>query len=949
MNSQRDADPLHGWSEPDDSLVATALSRIGDWQHRRAFFEGLDNPRWVDALDRHGSFRPPSQTKADGDDWWPRWPEGAYLVRMAPMVPGTVARIMTQASTAENPFVHELVLQAALGLPAEFADQLTLAIRDYVLRGTVRDGKAVVELIEKLSEAGLRRSALGIAGAAFRPRAVPQADDSWPIQRNVLVGVDPFWYEELLPQTLSALDHLQDNDALSIASGWLKEFEEVSGGFDPATGSDTSFVWRPAIADDPQNARFGEIGDSLVEAVRDQAINAVRNGRPVADVLAILERDGPPLLERIAMHVLSMTADANDDVREAGYERLMDARLLAIEYRHEYSELARHLLPVLTSDQVAAWQSLILGAPPIDHEALEEAAPSVQQPGETSDDEVRRYRDKWQRSVLSAIGEESLPSSAKARIRELVEQYGELEHADFPIYTSSVTSPTSPVSPDELRSKSVDEVREFLLSWSSESLASPGRSRAALGDVFQLVVSERPDEYSAVADTFSELRPTYVRALLTGLTDGISGGESVNWTSILECVRLVSLKFDADPPSTRRMDEDIIWKAAQLSATRLLEVGATRETSAIPVELLGTAVNAIAPLLHHPDPTPEYEERYGGSNMDPRMLSLNTIRPSTIRAVVQLAFRANIAATNDPTGRLAADVIEPALHLLTSRVKPDRDESIAVAAAFGDALASLIWIDPNWTEDQAEFLLTSDHFGDVVLSTALGPTPSPALLDLVTPAAQALLDRAAAGETPPLGSRTARTTVELIGAISVDHPLLLHFFEFAPVASRSSVLGQLGWLIMRAEDVPNEVLQRAMALWDSRADAVERGESSAEELSGFYWWVRAEKFRRSWWLPRLEQAVSSDAFDPRGMLGAALEAAAKQEPGRTTAILERLLSVRDKPLARYDLVQHAPGIIAAALDSSDPDTIVTARKVMDLLGRSGHIRIAELVEQRRRG
>lgn len=154
---------------------------------------------------------------------------------------------------------------------------------------------------------------------------------------------------------------------------------------------------------------------------------------------------------------------------------------------------------------------------------------------------------------------------------------------------------------------------------------------------------------------------------------------------------------------------------------------------------------------------------------------------------------------------------------------------------------------------------------------------------------------------------------------------------------------------MQAKDVPNEVLQRAMALWDSRADAVKRGESSAEELSGFYWWVRAEKFSRSWWLPRLEQAVSSDAFDPRGMLGTTLEAAAKQEPGHTTSILERLLSVRDNPLARYDLVQHAPGIIAPALDSSDPDTIVTAREVMDLLGRGGHIRIAELVEQRRRG
>jgi hypothetical protein len=62
-------------------------------------------------------------------------------------------------------------------------------------------------------------------------------------------------------------------------------------------------------------------------------------------------------------------------------------------------------------------------------------------------------------------------------------------------------------------------------------------------------------------------------------------------------------------------------------------------------------------------------------------------------------------------------------------------------------------------------------------------------------------------------------------------------------------------------------------------------------------------------------------------------------------ILEGLLAKRGKqPLGRYDLIEHALAVIAAALDSGDPGTIQTGQRIMDALGRSGHIRIAELVQ-----
>ena len=39
-------------------------------------------------------------------------------------------------------------------------------------------------------------------------------------------------------------------------------------------------------------------------------------------------------------------------------------------------------------------------------------------------------------------------------------------------------------------------------------------------------------------------------------------------------------------------------------------------------------------LTNDPEPTPEYEEKYGGSNMDPAHIAINTTRGEAMHAVV---------------------------------------------------------------------------------------------------------------------------------------------------------------------------------------------------------------------------------------------------------------------------------------------------------------------------
>ena len=144
--------------------------------------------------------------------------------------------------------------------------------------------------------------------------------------------------------------------------------------------------------------------------------------------------------------------------------------------------------------------------------------------------------------------------------------------------------------------------------------------------------------------------------------------------------------------------------------------------------------------------------------------------------------------------------IRAALQLLDERLLPRRDESLASATAFGEALGRLIWIDREWTVGHFDHLLTQDDFGDVVLSTALATyRPSRALMEVVAAAAHAVIERVAAGGTAVSGWRTDRSPVELIGdhlvllriqdVIDADHPLLASFFVRAPVRARAGFLG----------------------------------------------------------------------------------------------------------------------------------------------------------------
>ena len=105
---------------PTNDQVDRALELVqrsgGNYQY---FFEKLTSPAWIEPLAKRGRFADPPNAERVGDMYrFPRWPEGDYLLRMAPIAPEVVSGVITdECFASDNPLVDLLLIEIGSALP----------------------------------------------------------------------------------------------------------------------------------------------------------------------------------------------------------------------------------------------------------------------------------------------------------------------------------------------------------------------------------------------------------------------------------------------------------------------------------------------------------------------------------------------------------------------------------------------------------------------------------------------------------------------------------------------------------------------------------------------------------------------------------------------------------------------------------------------------------------
>gem|GEM_PF-1235500 len=963
---------MSDWIAPEPDEVHVVLGALADENLKRLFFSELQNPTWIAPLADLGVFdRDPDVWVDDGGALRARsWPEGEYLARVAEAEPEAVADLLLRHASSKNLWVHQVVLNATLAMPtaqaARLAPQIAKALRlgqDWV------DAPRVVKLAESLA-ADYPRQMRRLLTGAFEPQAGAEEAGVLGTRRRIGTSIDVYWYGELASRVVPLLIRL-DLDGLKVAAGWLMRAMDISYGDEAPNYYSSGHIWRPSIAPSSQNSRLDEVTDTLVDIARDVAVGVAVAER-LGEVVVFLRDRERFLLSRIAVEVaaVAVVADPSPENVEIAFELLNDIALIGLDARPEYVHLAIAALPRLSADEVTRWQTTVDGTEwQGSNEVMRRIAAYAKPEGEAvTDDDLANVRRRWKYRLLLPI-ERVLPEAQRAELVEMKAELGEMEHPEFGSYiTTSFTGPTSPVERAALAAMSVDKLRDFLASWEPSGDRHFGPSREGLAQELEAVATANPELVAAIAGELLRDGRSYVRSAVTGWAKAIENGFNPPddvWNLLIELARLADT--GEDHPEELEAD-DPVWRWAQRSAADFVTAYVTAAGNDLTVANGMKAWSVLLPMTDHADPTPEHEDRFGGSNMDPLTLSLNTTRPAVIRSAIKLLRSA--ARRGDEFADLRTQILE----MLSRHIGTAADPSLAVAAVIGEALGHLSDIDSAWVgawSVQLFTVLSADDavrsWSDVVVSVALRSyRTGRVFLDLMRPVMLEMLSREYAMHEHTDGWRGDRPALEaaanhivsayVMDLIDDDDPLMLALTSSdASPSVIGDALGTLGWSIMRTRDtdnpdggnntIPPTVLERAKRLIDRRVEAIRAGRADPAELSGFYWWVRAEVFPPSWSMPILLLASDDPEFNPKGMLGDSLARAAESEPAIVIEVFNALMPDVGDSWKRYDLLQHAPRILAAALNGGDPVTETKAQATLDRLGREGHMTLLADVDR----
>lgn len=964
----------HGCTEDDlrtwlDTFERAVLDRVRPRTFERAdeldaadadyFFDRLTSPDWIGPLKDAGMFQSPPGPRRDGGYvQFDSWPQSRYLARMASEAPQEVAAVIDALPPTENMRVLVDMADAVVAMPPEIVISLLPKIiawlsSPYLLLLPDRLGK----LIGKLAAADQPEPALALTAALLRlePGLAPSvegADVVLPPDPRPLF--EPYEYQRILTANLPDLMSAGGVKTLDLLCDLLADAIRLSRINDQDAGSDDlSYIWRAAVEPSNQN-HHNDVKDTLVDAVRDAAEQLVKADPGQLEPIVGRLEARTSVCRRISLHLLRLFAPSGSQLVA---DRLLDTELLyGITCYHEYWHLLHARFSGLSADQQNTLLGHIAAGPAFYREKTEE---------EMSEADVRLRIEAWQWRVLAAV-KDDLPVDWAERYRQLAVPRGEPEHPDFLSYIGSMWSgPTSPTSAPQLEGMVTDEIVEMLRTWQpSGDWRSP--TPEGLGRDLSAAVRAQPNRFAIDANKFRGLDPTYVRSLFSGLREAVANKTPIEWPSVLE---LAAWALDQPRNLPGREDRfgdvDPGWGWTRKTIADLLGIGFGGGPAQIPYDLREAVWSVLEPLTEDEEPTPDYEERYGGSNMDPMTLAINTVRGEAIDAVVHYALwvHRHIEQASDAAERLAHgfDEMPEVRAVLDRHLDRQNDPALAVRAMYGRWFPWLLLIDLRWATDNLAAIFPPDaadqHYWEAAweayISFCHAHDEPFAVLQEEYRRAISRLGQLEPERRQPHGvaSRLADHLMTMYWRGKIDFEpggLLDAFYAQADDELRGWAVASIGRGLQTIDQaggpptpttVETEVVERLKGLWARRLAAAEGATDQrqhAKEMSEFGWWFTSQVFDESWAIDQLVAALRlSGRVDPSHLVLGRLAKTAEGHPRQTIDALRLMIRGDLEGWTVVGWHDELTNVLQTVLASGDQEVRNAAVDLVHELGAGG--------------
>ncbi len=952
---------MSAWNPPDENHLAELQRLAARRENRTYFFDRLENPEWVPALAERGYFDSPPDPVRDeeqGTIWFPPWPEGRYLSRMASKAPDAVTAVLERVPPTSNPAATRTLLEAAQALPDDHFPQLSETVLRWLQLPTGTHfasdfAEEAASVISRLARTGSTEVCLEATRALLAPErrggaTESEESDEFRFSKPKVVGrLDDWLYERVIEQLLPDLVDATGIDGLKLLSSLLDQALRLSSWEgDPTDEADYSYMWRPAVEEHEQNFR-DSVCDLLVGAVRDAAVRLTGASEDDLEAAVLQLEKGTVLHRRIALHVLAQATGGS----HLAAERITDSALFDdYRFKHEYAGLLRSRFGELSMETRRVFFDWVLAGPDLDDYRRWRTAQDASAPSEADE---AAYRARWQRDWLSFVSDHLAGDLAALHKRHL-QRYGEAEHPDFLTWTSSWSGPASPVTQDTMTSWPPKKVVEYLKEWRPDAEGEHfGATREDVGRIFKDAVSDRAAAFTGVVDEIALLDPTYVRHFFDGIEAAVKNGALISWGGMLRLMETVArrpLADDHDHFEDPHWDRDSGWRWTRGAIASLIEVGVAERDNGIPSERYESAWRILELLMDDPDPTPEYEATNLAS-MGPLALSMNTNRGKAMRAVLSYSLwrRRGLQEQGMDTSA-GLDLLPEVRSLLEERLKPEQDPSIAVRAVYGERLPWIAMLDERWVAGRLPQIFPKDQHLAALRDAAWNTyicwcRPLDSMLDLLRDEYDAAIERVPSSGTRDLSNsedvdqKLGEHLITYYWRSRLPQSTLDRWFEVADDNLAWRSMEFVGRALRNTEgDVEQSVLERIRDLWNWRIGVIQnQPEKHKLEASAFAATFVSSKFDEEWSLAALESTVN--ASGPKWLGREVIErlaVIAEAKPTIATHITRRILEGATNDWDHIAWRDQVQDILRATIDCSDSETADNRSAIIDYYIRRGY-------------
>jgi hypothetical protein len=909
------------------------------------FFDTLTSPKWLNPLDAEGLFKRPPEAVTDLEKnqvYFPNWPASKFLARMASTgsveYQAKVAEIILSLETT-NFIIHLDMLDAACALPVE----LSTAIANKELEWLTRNrsiGHLVpdkfAELVVHLATSGNPETALAITKAALS-FLQPDAHESSAAEN--FFGPDPTsrlerWdYGQFLGKVWKGLLEADWEGALRVFCSLLQQFLEQKYPQSKEDRNSNSYIWQAGIEGDEDGIPNRLI--STVRSIAEQAVVADNANLP--RVVEILESHQWDVFTRVTLHVLRVSP-ATPDLSQKWL--LSEDNFRSVELFHEYVLL----LAVSFSDLPPEQRQTLL-------EWIDSFVPSIEKVKERAKEwngtelsdedaewQIRSGKLRWLEPLKDV-----LPNEWKERYAEWTAHLGQPDHPSYAIGRSQVMWAGEPPIADTL---SKLESKAEILKYLNAADEHAGSLQEVARELSQLVQNDL-GEFVLLAEQFKGMAPRYVRAFFSGIHNSAQPVPGDAWKHLLDLMRWVVDQPAAEIDlSDKRFDPpDDNFLQTRMVIGDLLGSALAKEQVEIPFDLRYEVWSVLETLTEDPNPTPAYEERYGGTNQDPFTLSLNTLRGEAFHTLFKYINWCR--KTLDIADRTLESTPE-ILPVLEKHLNPEADSSLAVRAVYGERLPALVAFDPEWVSAHlATIFPEADELMNLRRAAwetfIIWTRPWDNVFDRVSEQYQWAIDNLddktlTRSESPANHLAEHLLTFYARQRIELDDDGMLSKFY---ISASDQLAAHIFWFIariLRDGDVSPEVHQRFVNLIEKR---IAHGQEHPIEMKSFGWLFTLAKFEPEWRLRRLREALEiSPASDPDYMVIETLSGLATDFPSLVIECMTRLVEAEEM---EYKVQYWSPNIrhaIAAAFEKGDSESAIV---LINKLAARGQVNFRDLL------